>query len=284
MAKEQKEPMSSVTIEEFIRTLRPGFETIFDLVKSSDGSTAGITVGHRELQPEPVAEPELSRSPKRNHEFHEIQSFLEYITKTATANSVVLADAHRLTATYVINEGSLNGRETCTFIPTLNPLLETWLEGPWRATDFAQFVIENRRMITEDARDIAFLFRQLRMAKNIIIEKGKGKNAINGVMVEVKIGPSGSGDTQQTPLELPDTIQISTPVFLGQSTPIPLEFDLFVYSDKDDQVMVSATNANIKLEIYEQFVESINGLKQDCPENVLVTFGQYLTEPWETVR
>jgi hypothetical protein len=268
-------------------------ETVFEIADESDeaGKKKVITVSRRDMLPEQPTEPRKVRSPRRSHVFHDIQSVLEYAKKTKSGHGLVIADCNSLSATYVIDESAPDGFESVTYKPMLHPLLSMWLGGPWRALAFAQFLLENRSIVLcgEDengkrceTRDIVFAFRQIRTSKNVTVEAGAGKKAINGVMCEMKI--ASSAEVQQVQLALPERITISCPIFVSSQEDDELTFDLFIYNDDQRGVMVSATNSELKTMIIKEFDQQINAVRTDLEKlGITLAFGECSYQPWDVL-
>jgi hypothetical protein len=275
---------NELTLEHLIRRIPEGQETIFDLLDEGGESVRRIEVARRKLQPEPPVqwpEPEKASAKARNHIFQDVETFSQYIAREASATdaSIVLADVKDRQIVCVLNEDEEKDRETVSFHATDHPLFLPWLQilnRPIDATEFALFCQKYRRTILKpDGRELALLFSQIRMAKQVTVAQGIGKKALNGVMVQIEI----AGQKQDSLIDLPDSITISTPLFIG-SDPLEIEIDLLV-TDKNDQVVVFATAPDIEAKQVEAFESIVEQIRQDS--GLLVGLGQVKHRDWDVL-
>lgn len=232
----------SETVEAILREFPENTETFFDIMDGEDGEKK-LVYSHRKLNPEPPAEPERARTPKRSHTFHDIDAFARYLLREASEDAcVVLADASQRCISAVLNERADKGVEIVDFRAQYHPLFESWLTlllkcetSPIPAADFALFAMKHRRAIkAPDGRELAMVFSQIKMSKALEVSSGVGKKAINGVVATIEI----AGQKQNELIELPDGIVIEVPLFLGTEA-ASIELDLLVTEHRMRPVCLS---------------------------------------------
>jgi hypothetical protein len=136
--------------------------------------------------------------------------------------------------------------------------------------------MEHRRAIAfPDGRELAMVFSQVKMSKAIQMHSGVGKKSLNGVMVEMEI----SGERKGVPVELPETIKVHLPLFVG-TEPQDIEIDLLV-TNRGEDVIVYATAADVE----EQRINAFNQMVEMIREQTghLVGLGQVQNREWNTV-
>jgi hypothetical protein len=278
------QPENELTLEHLIRRVPEGQETIFDLMAEGGERVRKIEISRRKLQPEaPVQmpEPEVARAKARSHVFHDVATFSRYINRESSAEdcSIVLADVQARQIVCVLHEDEDTDRESVSFAATDHPLFKPWLgmlNKPIDATEFALFCQKYRRTIIQpNGKELALVFSQIRMAKTVTVAQGVGKKALNGVMVEIEI----AGQKQDSLIDLPDSITIKCPLFIG-SEPLEIEIDLLV-AEKNNQVVVYATAPDIEAKQVEAFESIVEKVREDS--GLLVGLGQVKHRDWEVV-
>lgn len=280
MSKSEAPPNS---LEALITVAPEGLATVFDLMDEGGESVKKIAIERRALQPEPPKEKELARAKARSHQFHDAKAFAEYIAREADDEgaTIVLGDVDSKIVICVLDEGDETDRETIAFLAKQHSLFDEWdkllKEEEHDVLDFAKFCQKNRRTIVKpDGRELAMLFSQVTMAKTITVNRGVGKKALNGFMVQTEIG----GKKQDEVVELPDSITIKCPLFIG-CEPIEIDIDLLV-DGSGDSVSVIATAPDLlakRIEAFEQLIETIRDAS-----GLLVGLGKISHRDWELVR
>lgn len=270
-------------IAQLIRKVRAGSETIFDLIGEDGDSVRRIEIAHRQLKaelPEQMPEADVARAKARSHVFNDLNTFSEYLKRWAIeSTSIVLADVNSRTITAVLDESDGNDRETVTLKAIEHPLFTPWatlLKQPTPVVAFSLFVMEHRRAIIQpDGRETAMIFSQVKMAKAIQMYTGVGKKSLNGVVVDIEI----AGEKKGVPVELPETITIKLPLFVGTS-PQGIELDLLV-TNRGDDVIVYATAADVEEQRIKAFEEMVAKIREATGQ--LVGLGQVSHRDWITV-
>lgn len=271
----------SAELKDVLRQVIEGHETVFDLTKSTE-DVKRIEIVRQQLAPQlpmQMPEPEIARAKARSHVFNDIDAFSDYLNRNADdSNSLVLADVNSRTITAVLNEGDETDREQVTLKAIEHPLFTPWaklLSSPTNAVAFALFIMEHRRALGPEGREIAMIFSQVKMAKTIQMHSGTGKKSLNGVIVEVEI----AGERKGVPVELPETITINLPLFVGTSSQ-SIEIDLLV-TNQGENVIVYATAADVEQQRIKAFEEMVAKIREAT--DLLVGLGQIGHREWATV-
>lgn len=268
------------TIAAELRTIESGSETVMDIAAQvdEDGVVAKrITFGKRELQPERPELPDIDRAKARNHEFHSIDAFADYLTREAQdGSSLALADVHAEEITATIDESDEDDREFIQFVATTHPLFKHWKNLIGKSIpvlEFALFVMQYRSAIIEpDGRDLALTFSQIKACKTVTKRVGVGPKSLNGVMVEMMI----NSEKSEIPVELPEKIVVSAPLFLD-TDPVEITLDLLV-TDTPGGLVVFVTAPLLEERQFEAFGQFVSRLKR--VEGMIVGFGKVQERAW----
>jgi hypothetical protein len=256
-------------LSEFLRKVVQGEENVLEVSEEVLGPDEGdpgsgpkrsvtVALQNRLLQPEPIRAPERKESPARAHVFNEVDGFCAYINRYGGKNTVVLGYVTGEVIRAVLDDTSALGREIVNLSPDIHPLLEPWEKGLGRdipVREFAEFIILNRRQITDpEPKSLAMILSQIRLSKEIEVQSGRGLTAVNGVMIKSRI----QGIDQSDWLELPETICIVVPIFVG-TPPVRMEIDLMI-CEVDGEVIVRMASSDLKtkeLEAFEAMVQDV---------------------------
>jgi len=271
-------------LSKLLRRFAEGEETAFDLVANlnSAGGPDGkkLVVERRKLQPEV---PELIRceSPARAHSLMRAEDLIAYVDKHNSGRTLILLDPTKMVGSVVLDEDDLSGFEVLTFAPTKHPMLVEWetiIGKKIPAAAFAEFILAHRRQVQiPDGKTLAMTFAQIRADKMTTIHRGTGANAINGLVVEVKVQAGGA--SKQAPVELPDSLTIEVPVFVGQGL-VGIELDLLV-SEQNDQVCVLTSSSGLQQAIHEAFDAMCQTIRSELPDEVIVGLGRVEHREWK---
>lgn len=276
-----QEPMDG--IGELIRKVAEGQETVFDLSTDLDGNRK-LVVERRELRPElpkqmPVAD--IARAKARNHVFYDVGAFGLYLNRCgSTDQTLILADVSKQTIVAVIDESIDTDREMVSLRTVQHPLFTPWaklLNQAIKVVDFSLFIMQNRRaVLVPDGRELAMVFQQMKMSKAVTVQTGIGKKALNGVMVDMEI----AGEKRGSLVELPDSIEILVPLFVG-TKPQRVIIDLLVTASPSDEVVVYCTASDVEAAKIAAFEEMIDDIRNDT--SMLIGFGEVSHREWDTV-
>ena len=272
------------TITTLIREANPGQETVFDLLDQGGESVRTIEVRRRELAPElpqVLEEPGHKENLARSHSFHDVNAFCDYLkSQPGLTDVLILAEVADRKLTAVLNETSCaTDRERITLRAVEHPLFTPWnrlLEGCTEVIDFSLFCMRNRRAIVEpNGRDVALVFQQVKMSKQVEVNAGVGTKAINGVMCQVSI----AGEVKNELMELPETIAIEVPLFLGTS-PQRIEIDLTI-TEQRGGVFVFATASDVEAQQVAAFEEMVAKIKSADIPGAIAGLGCVQHREWE---
>lgn len=275
-------------IANLIRHFPAGNETVFDIVQAADGKNVTLSIGHRQLQPERPNHPLRAESPGRGHKFNEIDGFCAYIEKYMTANTVVLADMVNLTISAVLDDRAQQGVEVVSLQPIVHPTFKPWnsiIDKELPVLDFATHCMKHRRTISHfDGRDVtsalpagkelAFLFSQIQANSTISMSAGQGKKSINGLIIKTEI----QGKLHAEPVDIPDTLSILCPLFVGcDEAEIPIDVLVTCRNQKD--VVVLCTAPSLLLAMTETFEYMVERVKQI--QGVVASLGSVAYRDWD---
>lgn len=261
-----------------LRTAVQGKETVFDITEK-DGIRR-VEIVRRDALPETRKEPpSLDRGQKRAHVFHDHMAFARYVAREGViGETLVLADANAAEITAILQDFAELQAEKIRMRATHHPLCKPWLEildKPIAVLDFGLFCSRNRRAIAKpDGREVALIFQQIKIAKVVEINRGVGAKALNGVMIQTEI----SGQTSSSLVEIPETIEIECPIYIG-GKPIRVPLDILI-TDRNDDVVVYVTCpmlAQVKCDAFQLFVEEIQKFLGD---EHLVGLGTVILRRW----
>lgn len=277
-------PVAKVDLSAELRNIEEGRETVMDVIREvgEDGQPiTRVMFGKRALQPEPKLESAVAMAKARDHEFHSIKAFSEYLGRECSSiDSVILADVFADRMTAVLDEDIETDRECVSFLASVHPLFAPWKDLIGKAIpvlQFALFVMQNRSAISEpDGRELAMIFSQIKSAKTVTKQSGIGAKSLNGVMVETMI----SGKKHDTEVELPESITIVAPLYLD-TDPVEITLDLLV-TDTERGIVVFVTAPKLAEAEFAAFSQFVDLVKNDT--GLLVGFGRVQERPWNVVR
>lgn len=275
--------MEGFEFGDLIRKVQEGRETLFEVVEGVDGGKR-LEVAFRRLpaaQPTIIEEPPIARAGKRSHVFHDVDAFCEYLNRNCDKNrSLVLADVNHKTIEAVLDDESEIDREVIQLRAMEHPAFTPWgelLDSTIEVTQFAMHCMKYRRAIVEpDGRELAMTFSQVKMSKAIQVSTGAGKKSLNGVIVDIEI----AGERKGVPVELPDTIVIEVPIFVGTSAQ-RIEIDLLVTA-RGEQVAVTATASDVDVQRIEAFESMVAVIREKTGQ--LVGMGVVRESEWSVLK
>jgi hypothetical protein len=265
-------------VKDLLGDVRIGEATVLDIAGPPEARK--LTVEMRKLLPEEPRPPKRIESPARVHEFLAAKSLAAYLARYGSKNTVVYADPANEVVYAVLDERADEGFEVVTMRPQKHPLWAPWADLADRhleITDFAAFVSQNRRtVVAPDARDLVLTLSQVRAAVSIEIQKGRGKNAVNGLVVTTEI----KGQRQADEVELPEMIKLHVPLYV-QTEAKDVELDLCIEAGTDGEVSVvvtSGTIAEARVLAFEEMVAEIQAGLDGI--GATLTFGRPQHRAW----
>jgi len=275
--------MSEVTkIEDFIRQSVKGRESVLEVAKEMlDGKEASVI-----KLSQPVIEPVRAESPAVSHIFNHVGPFITYLQKYGCEDTVILANVYVCGGSIVacLNERADKGRESISMVPSIHPLFAPWYskltEDPCLSMRCAaEFFTEHHRTIAQpDSRELRMTFNQIKVSKQTTIQAGQGVQSLNGIMVETLI----QGVKQTEPMELPETITIRTPIYLGTPV-IDIEIDLSVYED-DGVVFCKFTSSDFAVKQLEVFEAMLAEVQRELGSTAVCGAGRLLYQDWKYIK
>lgn len=275
--------METMNVSDLLEKLRPGMKTVID-VAGKEGDRK-LTVEFRRLLAEEPREPKRAESPSRKHELLSAQSLATYLLGLGEAHEldgklvVIFADPRSETIHAVLDDAARDGFEAVVMKPAPHPLWLPWAKivgRPMPIETFAQFMIEHRKIV-EDGLELARDLSQVRANVSVEIHRGKGKDAINGVLVRSKI-QSEAGRAEA--VDLPNEIFLNVPLYL-QTDAVRVELDLTLDADAEGEVtvLVSASGVEVaRVEAFTRMVETISEATKG--RGFTVVYGAPGYAPW----
>lgn len=279
--------LPTIPIEKLLRQVNPGNETAIDVVEKllEDGSKHVIlSVQQRRLNPEAIPAPVRAPSAKRTHFFYDPAGFAQYLAKYGTDSTVVLADPNEEGMTAVLNEAAEDGFENLMFKPQTHPLFQPWEElldagGVLPIKDFVDFVSRNRRAITNPhSRELMLVLSQVRMSREVELYQGDRNNSTNGVLVKTSV----QGNNTSEYVDIPETITISVPIYVGTSA-VDMEIDLTVGGNEQRGVIVKLSTGDVLAKKAQLFDAMVADLRTALPA-ATVTTGRVAYGAWEYLK
>ncbi len=279
---------NGTALEDFLRSVQKGQENTIEVVRTmlpdDKGEKTVLALQNRVMQPEPPKAPERSESPRRAHVFHAMEGFCAYLNDNKTEKTVVFADVAGRTFYAVLDDTAGKGREVVTLEPQTHPLWKPWddlLDDPMGVKDLAKFLLQHRRQIGgDDPKMLIADFSQIRAAAEVEVQQGTGKNAVNGLMIRTKIQGSKSDGL----IDLPDTIIVNTPLFVGLP---PQKIEVDVTLEPADPAGVSGVLATLTsadatdktIRAFENMCEQVESEVKD----IVIAMGKPQEQMWDTI-
>ena len=223
-------------LDRLIGAVERGQESGIEITRNlTDGGKTEIinwTKIERELQPEQPPAPDRKESRPRAHHFHEVEGFIEYLRRYGCRDTVVFGNARSRAVYAVLKDTAKTQFEVVMLKPFLHPLLACWMDILGERIEIRQLAektMEMRRTVARpDGRELALILAQITATSTATIHRGTGNKCLNGVVVQTTI----QGQRKDEHVELPDSITISVPVFLGEDE-TSLDLDLLVGASRE---------------------------------------------------
>jgi len=274
-------------LSQFLREVKTGQENILDVAREVVGDKEQVTVAvqNRVLQPEQPPKPERAESPPRGHVFHTAQAAAEYLAAGyGSEHTVILADAAKREIGLCLNEDAAVGVETCYIRPVVHPVFAPWArlmdEGVIELRRAVLFMQTHRReIVSPKGCELALSLAQVKASTHIEAHfgtPGRGRDAINGVLIKTRV----QGQEQTEPVDLPDSITIECPLFVGSESR-KLEIDLTLAADGMDKVVVGFTSTHVTAAVMAEFEAMLATLQAKLPDGGVAVLGQLQYGQWQ---
>lgn len=269
-------------VNDLLEKIRPSNRTVIDATRVAQEAGGKLTIETRTLLPEPPRERKRAESLARAHEFFSASALAAYLARYGGEGTVVFADPVEETVFATLDERATNGRETVVMKPATHPLWKPWEDASddgagLSVEDFGEAIGRNRRaVIFPDAKELIYLFAQIRAVVKVEINRGRGKSAINGLMVTTEI--QGQKTTQN--VELPDEIVLRVPLYVDTSArEIPI--DLCVEASAHGGVTIALSAGTVAQAKVEAFTEMLKVIEGACAEKgATFTLGRPKDAAW----
>lgn len=268
-----------IMVDDFLRRVDLGEENILTVIRElspeKDGKQVRLVIEGKKK------EPIRQESKRRNHSFHTLAGFKDYLGKYATENTVVFANVPAMVVSAVIDEAAEKGVEQIELKPQIHPRFQPWHEliegGTYVPVDkFAEFVLTHRKGIkSPEGLSLSLAFQQVLASQKTEIQQGSGRTAVNGIVCTTTI----QGESQGTPVELPEVIKLEMSLFVG-TDPVVIDVDVLLVL-RNHEVSVKLTSADItdeKLKLFDVWQAELDGI-----DKVLVTSGSPCRGSWNYI-
>lgn len=274
-------------VEDLIKQLQPEVSTSIRLVKEFDeniGQIARLVVEQRRLNPEEPRPPVRSESKPIAHLFYDVSSFIAYLSKYGGSNTVVFANPDNGSMQAVMDEKAKSGFEIITCKPMLHPLWRPWEElvsndKSVSLDEFVSFLLQHRRVV-KNGRELALELGQITATTTVELHRGRGKSAVNGLIVKTKI----QGQEATNLVELPDSITLECPIFVNtkvQVITIDLTIDVVESGQRVVVALSSGDLAAAKVSAIESMFAAMTALTE---KGMTVSLGAPVYGQWEYLK
>lgn len=286
------------TVEQLVETAEPGIRTTLALADAldADGKKAGrrlIIERHRMIDDPPRA-PERAATERREHVFASVGTFIDYLTKYRTPDTVVLASVgghdndgneQAVVMTATLDEKAAHGVEVVECIPRLHPMFAPWhgmLGRRVTLADFLVFIRANRKAVVEpDGREFVRALSQVTAATSITLHQGKGRDSLNGILVRTRV----QGQDATGTVDLPESVTIQLPVFVDEG-PVKASVDLYLsVTGGGDGVAVELSSADLNAMMQEAIDAMVERVRDTfgAGNEAVVGYGAPQWAPWKVL-
>lgn len=279
---------SPARFDDLLRKAAEGHSTAFDVVDELSGDGKRLEIIRRKLQPESPESPIRAESKRRDHTFHAVSGFVDYLECYGSDHTVVFADADNRKVQAVLDEEAESGREVIDLAPQTHPRWQPWRQMLGQKIPLAglfDLVRQNRRAIVEpEGRGLILSLSQVRCSTEVVLHAGQasGKaDALNGITIRTKI----QGREASENVALPDAIKVLTPVWVDEESQ-EIEMDLILGAKADGtEVWCQLASADIReaeIAAFDGLVEHLRKALTD--ERFTVTHGAFGETEWGYLR
>jgi len=271
----------TTTLDALLSRAIEGHKTMLDI----DTDKAGRRDITFSLQRLPDIEPEIpprAETPARAHAFYEAQGFARYLARYGMKGDlVVYADPESEKMWATLAEKAEGGVETVVFAPQLHPLWKPWSEliaaGRMSLERFRDFVNQHRRAVSmPPGRALALMLSQIRAAVEVTVHDGRGKNALNGIVIRTNI----QGTEAKEQIDLPEELMLRVPLYVGGEVQ-NVELDLVVDADAQGHVTVLVAAGGVeeaRVFAFDSMLASIREILKDS--NATIAYGEPARIGW----
>lgn len=265
-----------VSLQDLLTKAVMGHRTAVDV--SKDG---GVKFSLERVQRD-VLPPKRAESQAVAHHFHEAASFAAYVARYGIkGDCAVYADPATEQMWAVLEEGAEVGHEVVTLKPQPHPLWVPWdalvRRGRVPLDQFREFLNANRRAVaTPPGRALALMLAQVRGAVEVTIHDGRGKDALNGIVVRSNV----QGTDTKEYVALPEELVLRVPLYVGGEV-TEVHLDLVVEAGPDGGVTVQVAAGGIAEARVLAFDAMLASMRETLKSvDALVGYGQPKHVEW----
>lgn len=270
----------ALSVDTLLTRILEGHRTILD-VNQMDGVRQVNFSLQRLPAPDPKHQIRLE-SPARQHFFYEAASFAAYLLRYGTKGDVVAYfDPSIEQAWAIMNERAEGGVETLTFKPQVHPLWAPWAElvrrGRVPLQQFRDFVNMHRRAVhSPPGRALALMLAQIRAAIEVTIHDGRGRNALNGIVVKSNV----QGVETKEVIDIPEEISLEVPLYVGEPAQ-KVDMDLVLDASPDGSVTVQIAAGGVQEARVFAFDRMMTTVRESLRQiDAVVAYGSPVHRPW----
>lgn len=278
-------------VNDLLRRISRGNESTIDVVKEMipeadfhEGVRARLVVTEK------VTPPERMESMARAHVIYDAVSLAEYVGRYGTENTVVFINVTERIIRVALDETATHGVEQISCRPQYDPRFLPWvalsMQGGMDIQKFADFLRRHRRIIDQpDGRELAMILSQVKTSTKVVMDRGRGRHAINGLVVETTI----QGQKASEAVEIPETIVLYTPVFVMTCLEQPyryIEVDINVYSDgvgEAPRIMADIAIPELAEAEVNEFMAMEEYLRKELSSDITIVGGEAHRKEWPVI-
>ena len=260
---------------------KPVDTTVLDLIPILEPNEHGdITeVGSKLVIEQSKPLPRKLPSLRRNHVVYDARTFASYVNKYGNDDTVILADPEESVIVAILDEkAGEGGRENVNLALQIHPRWLPWsvILGVRLKLDVLIKVCRVNRDTIYDGKQLVFALSQIRSSVEITKYDGKGRTALNGMLIKTKIEGARGEDI----VELPETIVLDTAMYLGtEGRRIELQLVLEVNADEGVTAQLFCGEAEVvRFAIFEKLVTDIR--EALTLEDAIVGLGEPRFRSW----
>ena len=235
-------------IREFLENLEDrNSQSVLDVVDQLDG-TKCVSFGRK------VVKPLQADSALRRHNLCSYSGFTGFIDKYSSDNTVLFVDFIQRRFFGVLDDRKKEGGyEIIAAKPSYHAILKEWRSvlDYWRGLDDFVEILTKLRLSIDNSREMIFMFKNLKVGKNIQSISAFGGVGHNAVSMDVSINST----TKQQTLDLPESFVVSCPLMVEDEEKVEFTIDILLKVDSDNVPMIKLFSADLEDKVDKRFME-----------------------------
>lgn len=257
------------TAENLVTNFERNQITAFEIIEGMEGLEAKtLKIHHEDILPE-------KSEYRRCHRFSNIGTFLSYIAKYKTKDTVIYFNPEASCCFCILDDVKTIGGEellTCSLLCNkLGKEIED-VESVSSAIGFLDF-IKRRKKLVHNFAQLAMLFSAIKISNSVETLDIKGKNSEYNLIVKSTI----QGQEKGTPASLPDLFEFEF-VDYSMSFDTPMKYiitaDLYYQVTKEHKLQISIFVNNKDEVINQMHKQYFDLISKSAPPDTLVVIGK----------